>query len=1153
MRICNLNVCGISSKAIIPDVKNYFKDFDIICLQETKTDDSSVVNIPGLKFTMNNRNALSIKRSGGIGTLVSKKYLNQKYIEFVPIRSKAVLWCLIKKSFTGLEKDILFGNVYVPPITSDYSDLSLFDDLEEEIIMLNSDNNKFICICGDLNAHFGILSDRLEFDPVVSGDMNVTECLEEIELPERSSEESVGINTYGRRFIDLCISCGLKVANGRCGEDKGVGKTTCKNVAVDDIVAMSPELFEIVNSFKIDDFDPLLSDCHCAINFSFSLSNSCSIPKKKQKRKEKVNKNLVKDLDQKLEFNLPSQDEVDSIFTNSEINSDDDRILVIENALNNISNILTKTVPNERPNSDEPTCQDPLRKSRIPYLLKQNKPWFDDNCRLKRLIYLKQKKLAKNMPNDNSKTDLKAASKAYSKEISRAKRVFENKCAKQLRSLKGKNPSLYWKILCGPKKDKIDAKNDFTMKVFTEHFKKLNESSDNCEPVSDLDESLENNNILNNPINEDEIIFAVKHLKNNKAAGLDSIKNESIKKSLSIMLPVYLKLFNLILDSGVVPSAWNYGLIKPIYKKDGNILDPDNYRGISILSNLGKVFTAILNNRIVKFLDDKSVIGYEQTGFRKGFSTSDNIFTLKCLLDIYFSKGKKLYVGFIDFKKAFDSVWRARLWQKLIGLNIGGKILRVIQNIYDNAKACVKIGSQNSEFFACSVGVRQGDNLSPILFAIYLNDLSPSLEKEGFDGVDLSSFFDESELLIEIEKKIKLFALLYADDTALISDSALGLQHGLNVLSDYCKVNKLNINYGKTKIVIFSPGKVKTCIPSFFINETKIKIVDEFTFLGIVFSYNGSFKKAQLHIYEQANKAMFSVLRNGNRLNLPLDLRLELFDSMVVPILLYGCEVWGFENFELIESLHLKYCKYIMKLSRYTPSVMVYGELGRYPLKVNIYTRMIKFWANIILGSKDKLTYNAYCVILNKHQAGGITEISGWLLKIKNILYQCGLNYVWDFQYATNKEFIASQVNDILKKQFIQEWNDKVSSDNRCSNYKLFKDTFCFEKYLIDIPSFLSTPISQFRCGNFKFPNVINRLYTWLEKDTKCPCGITGDEYHFLLECDLLKYTRQLYIPDNFLSNPNYIKFKNLLQSDNHMLCKVGGFLNELKNLFDNI
>ena len=117
------------------------------------------------------------------------------------------------------------------------------------------------------------------------------------------------------------------------------------------------------------------------------------------------------------------------------------------------------------------------------------------------------------------------------------------------------------------------------------------------------------------------------------------------------MLKVLVKLFNVVLDSGFVPTEWCIGIIVPIYKNKGQDTNPDHYRGITLLSCLGKLFTSILNQRITQFFEAEQVIGEEQAGFRSGYSTTGHVFVLKSIIDFYVQKKKRLYCAFIDYKK----------------------------------------------------------------------------------------------------------------------------------------------------------------------------------------------------------------------------------------------------------------------------------------------------------------------------------------------------------------------------------------------------------------------------------------------------------------------------------------------------------------------
>lgn len=157
------------------------------------------------------------------------------------------------------------------------------------------------------------------------------------------------------------------------------------------------------------------------------------------------------------------------------------------------------------------------------------------------------------------------------------------------------------------------------------------------------------------------------------------------------------------------------------------------------------------------------------------------------------NENKTLYVCYVDYTKAFDFVVRENIWLKLIKLGVRGKILKVLRSMYSNVKSRIKVHNSLSDSFICTLGVRQGDCLSPFLFSMYLNDLEETFILNGFQGIDLGMF--------------KLFLLLYADDIVILSNTEDGLQNGLNILKTYCDKWRLVINVNKTKIMIFKKAE----------------------------------------------------------------------------------------------------------------------------------------------------------------------------------------------------------------------------------------------------------------------------------------------------------------------------------------------------------
>ena len=197
--------------------------------------------------------------------------------------------------------------------------------------------------------------------------------------------------------------------------------------------------------------------------------------------------------------------------------------------------------------------------------------------------------------------------------------------------------------------------------------------------------------------------------------------------------------------------------------------------------------------------------------------------------------------------------------------------------------------------------------------------------------------FDE-----EMVTYFKLYILLYADDTVILAENPNDLQASYNEMEKYCDTFDLHINVGlnKTKILIFSRGKLRKH-HIFNFGEHILDTVDEYNYLGLVFNYNAKFKIAKSHLYQKGCRAMFSLLKKARNLSFPLDIMLKLFNVIVKPVVLYGAEVWGSENCDILERLQLRFLKYDLSVNKFTSSMMVYAELGVAPSDVDIKLRML--------------------------------------------------------------------------------------------------------------------------------------------------------------------------------------------------------------------
>ena len=252
-----------------------------------------------------------------------------------------------------------------------------------------------------------------------------------------------------------------------------------------------------------------------------------------------------------------------------------------------------------------------------------------------------------------------------------------------------------------------------------------------------------------------------------------------------------------------------------------------------------------------------------------------------------------------------------------------------------------------SECFDSLVGVKQGEPFSPLLFIIFLNDMAEELDTN-------LNFENDSEFIDHFQK----FILLFADDTLLLAESHAELQNMLNKLHIYCKKWNITVNADKTKVMLFTLSTRPEQFDVYY-DDILLENVRNFIYLGVNISSNGKFFQAQKHLSDQASKALFALSKIFDSRMLCIEDKLKLFDALVQPILMYGCEIWGFHKANDIEKVHLKFLKQILGVRRQTCNIAVYGEVGRVPLYVLRKVRILKYWYKI-LSSQNTLLYKVY-------------------------------------------------------------------------------------------------------------------------------------------------------------------------------------------------
>ena len=623
---------------------------------------------------------------------------------------------------------------------------------------------------------------------------------------------------------------------------------------------------------------------------------------------------------------------------------------------------------------------------------------------------------------------------------------------------------------------------------------------------------------LDLPITRKEILNSIKKLKQNKAHGPDTLLNEYFIKSSNILCGHLEILFNRILDSKEFPSVWTKGIIIPLHKK-GSTDDTNNYRGITLVSCFGKIFSSILNDRLQNWATANSANTDAQFGFKSKHSTVDAIFILNSLIERHLNSKKRLYCAFVDFKRDFDSVYRNGLWYTLIKNGVDGKLLSLIRSMYKEVKSCVRHLNTLSDFFDFYIGLMQGEICSPLLFAFFISDIENSLQENADAGITLD--------------QLSLYLILFADDAVLFSDTPEGLQLSLDKLHVYCERWNLTVNVDKTKIMVFRKGGILSRREKWLYNGAEIEIVNQFNYLGIIFTPGGSFIQATKPLSGKALRALCSLLSITKHLDIPLNIMINLFDSYVCSILNYASEIWGLTSAMRIDRVQRKFCKWTLNVKQSTNNLAICSELGIYPLIIERKVRIVKYWLKLISNECDNIILNTvYRIMLDDVSNGA----ANWLQKVKILLESAGFAEIWMFPESV----IGNKFIPVLKQRFmdiyIANWREGM---NACSSLSLFRNVKC---------SYQQAPYI-YKLLNKKYRNAIAKLrlsshpllietgrYSGVPRENRkciyCDMDDIEDEFHFVCICTKYTVLRNTYIPRYYSRNPSMHKFIELLNSD---------------------
>ena len=370
---------------------------------------------------------------------------------------------------------------------------------------------------------------------------------------------------------------------------------------------------------------------------------------------------------------------------------------------------------------------------------------------------------------------------------------------------------------------------------------------------------------------ECEVEAALKALKHGKSPGIDNIPAELLAYGGESVVKAYTRICNRVFKTGNWPKDWTTSIVIPLPKK-GNLKKCNNYRTISLISHPSKILLKVILKRLQP--QAEAILSEEQAGFRKGRSTSEQIFNLRVLCEKYRQLGKPVYHNFVDYKKCFDRIWQEGLWAVLRRYHISAGLINCIEALYASSSSLVRIGEDFSECFPTSVGVRQGCLLSPTLCNIFLENIMA-----------------ESEVELDTPLKISgrvINNLRFADDIDLLHGSSN------DQTSHSKKVDKTSGRYGmeisleKTKTMVASGHEqIDVCIRDYHLEQ-----VAEFVYLGSTQTEDGtSLKEVKVRI-AKATSTLARLKRIWRDRNISMQVKLQLLRSLVISVFLYASESW---------------------------------------------------------------------------------------------------------------------------------------------------------------------------------------------------------------------------------------------------------------------
>lgn len=469
-------------------------------------------------------------------------------------------------------------------------------------------------------------------------------------------------------------------------------------------------------------------------------------------------------------------------------------------------------------------------------------------------------------------------------------------------------------------------------------------------------------------VNEDTIITmeelkqAIKTLKNGKAPGCDMITSEMIKNLGENGMNTLLHIFEKVWNEEVVPEDWRTSLIVPVYKT-GDKQDCSNYRGITLLSTAMKLYEKILDRKIRQKIE--ATLEETQSGFRKGRSIQDHIFTMKILFEKAKQENRKLYIGYIDLVKAFDKVERKKLWKILEKRGISRKLIQIIKNIYSFNKNRVISHNRSSKTFNIKTGLRQGGSLSPVLFAIFMDEILKECTKRT----------KKFHVGYRNMQRVEISECAFVDDVIVIAGREKDLQGSMEIWNEVIKEFGMEVNKIKTKVmVVGEPEDI-----NIELDGIKMEQVKSYRYLGVELNEDGG-QNLEINRRIENTMKLYHMLNKGfiSKKEISRNTKISVYKSIYRPTLTFSCESWALTGNQKkkIQAVEMKYLRRVRGVTRMHKlrNETIRQDLDIEPIQNFIERRQLSWWGHLNRMNNERPAKRIWETKIQKRKKRGRPE-----------------------------------------------------------------------------------------------------------------------------------------------------------------------------------